>query len=144
MTISSGMWDVLRALALQASHQIDTRPGNRTPGKVALIWAKYHAEVEALVRAEKLQAVKILPEREIPVAEKHAAAPTELGDIFVWWNPKGGWPLPHFHLVDKIYPATDAQWNTFSAGVLAKVGANLQSAKGKVSFDQVVQITEQF
>ena len=58
--------------------------------------------------------------------------------------PKGGWPLPHFHLVDKIYPATDAQWNTFSAGVLAKVGANLQSAKGKVSFDQIVQITEQF
>ena len=98
----------------------------------------------AFVRAEKLQAVKILPLREIPVAEKHAAAPTELGDVFVWWNPKGGWPLPHFHLVDKIYPATDAQWNSFSAGVLAKVGANLQNAKGKVSFDQLVQITEQF
>ena len=75
MTISSGMWDVLRALAHQASHQIDTRPGNRTPGKVALIWAKYHAEVEAFVRAEKLQAVKILPEKEAPAAEKHAAAP---------------------------------------------------------------------
>jgi hypothetical protein len=144
MTISSGMWDVLRALAHQASYQIDTRPGNRTPGKVALIWAKYHAEVEALVRADKLTAVQILPEREAAAAEKHDAAPSELGNTLVWWNPKGGWPLPHFHLGDKLYPATEGQWNSFSAGVLSKVGANLQSAKAKVSFEQLVQITEQF
>ena len=145
MTISSGMWDVLQALAHQASLHVDTRPGNWSPGKVAAVWTKYQPEVEALVRAEKLQAVQILAERPAaaPAAagDKHVAAPSEQNTL-VWWNPKGGWPLPHFHFADKIYPATAAQWNSFSAQVLAKVGANLQNARAKVSFDQLVQITD--
>lgn len=145
MTISSGMWEVLQALAHQSSQLIDTRPGNWSPGKVAAVWTKYQPEVGALVRAEKLQAVQILAQSEAaaPAAagDKHVAAPIEQNAL-VWWNPKGGWPLPHFHFADKIYPATAAQWNSFSAQVLAKVGANLQNARAKVSFDQLVQITD--
>lgn len=143
MTISSGMWDVLRALANQAARRVDFRPGNWSPGKVAAVWAKYQPEVEALVRAEKLQAIQIITEREAAPAagEKHPAAPTELNTL-VWWNPKGGWPLPHFHLGDRIYPANAAQWTNFSAQVLTKVATNLQNAKGKVSFDQLVEITD--
>lgn len=134
MTISPPMWQIVQALAHQAATQVVTRPGHWTPGKLASVWAKYQHEVEAIVRAEKLQAVQMISERE-------PLAPTkELG--FVWWNPAGGWPLAHFHLADKIYAATPEQWNTFSGQVLAKVGASLQSAKVKVSFDQLTQITE--
>ncbi len=132
MTISAGMWDAIRALAHRASHQIDTRPGVISPGKIAAVWAKYHAEIEAVVRAEKLQPIHIVSEREA-LSEKYA---------LFWWNPKGGWPLPHFHLADDIYPANEKQWGSFSAQVLTKVGASLQKANVKVGFDEFVQITE--
>ena len=133
MTISTGMWEVLQALAHRA--YVDTRPGHWTPGKIAAVWSKYQPQVETMVRAEKLQAVQILAERVV-------AGPAAVEDGLVWWNPKGGWPLPHFHLGDNIYPANAEQWNRFSNTVLAKVGANLQNAKAKVSFDQFMQITD--
>jgi hypothetical protein len=133
------MYEVLQALAHKAGALVNLRPGSWSPGKVASIWTKYQAEVEAVVRAQKLQPVQILAEA--VAAEKQLAAGA--GDnILVWWNLAGGWPLAHFHLGDKIYPATPAQWNTFSSQVVAKVGASLQASKAKVSFDQLTQITE--
>jgi hypothetical protein len=139
MTISTSMWEVIHALADQSARQIDLRPGIRTPGKVAEIWKKYLAEVEAQIKEQKLQPVQILAAREMPAMK--GAAPTQENALF-WWNPKGGWPLPHFHYNDNIYPATAAQWNAFSGKVLSKVGADLQKATAKVAFDEVVQIVE--
>ena len=131
MTLNDQMLEVLRQLSIRAPDVI-TRPGHYTPGKQAHIWAKFHTEVANFVRDEKLQQIHVATERQ---------AATEATGL-IWWNPAGGWPLPHFHLGDNIYPANDAQWQRFSSGVIAKVGAQLQSSKAKVSFDQLVQITE--
>ena len=131
MTISPAMQDVFQRL-------VRVRPGNPFPGKVAAIWAKMQGEIEALVRAEKLKEIYLLPEKAGP-----APAAAEESALF-WWRPDGGWPLPHFHLGDKIYPATDKQWKTFSGQALSKAGASLQQARAqaKVSFDDFMQITE--
>ena len=133
MTISPPMWDIFHKL-------LHIRPKDPFPGKVAAIWSKAHPEIEKIVSTEKLQAIRILTEKEVMAP---AAPATEQSALF-WWRPDGGWPLPHFHLADRIYPATDKQWNTFSAQVLTKVGANLQNAKlqPKVSFNQFMEITE--
>ena len=142
MTISTGMYEVLQALAHKSATVI-TRPGSISPGKVAAIWQKYQAEAAAFVRAQKLQAVQILaePAAAPAIAEKPAAVITELPGL-VWWNPRGGWPLAHFHVGDNIYPATPAQWDSFASQVVAKVGANLQANKAKVSFDQLTELAE--
>ena len=131
MTLNDQMIEVLRQLSIRAPNVI-TRPGHYTPGKQAQVWSKFQTEVATFVRAEKLQQIHVVTEREA------VAGVTGL----IWWNPAGGWPLPHFHLGDNIYPANDAQWQRFSSGVIAKVGAQLQSSKATVSFDQLVQITE--
>jgi hypothetical protein len=133
MNISQGMSEVFAALARQAAHQVDTRPGVITPGKIAAVWAKYQHEIEALVQSQKLQPLQIIAER---------SAHATLENVLFWWNPAGGWPLAHFHVGDRIYPANENQWNSFCTQVLAKVGANLQKANVRVSFEEFSQITQ--
>jgi hypothetical protein len=133
MNINPGMVEVFIALARQVSHQVDTRPGVISPGKIAAVWTKYQREVKALVQAQKIQALNIITERSANSIEEKA---------LIWWNPAGGWPLAHFHIGDKIYPANEIQWNTFCTQVLAKVGANLQKANVQVSFEEFSQITQ--
>ena len=128
MALSTQMIEVLKQLSISTI----TRPRPGPPGLIAHVWAKYQTDVESMVRTEKIQPIHVATERD-PV--------TELTGL-VWWNPAGGWPLPHFHLGDKIYPATDVQWQKFSKAVVAKVGTQLQSPKTQVSFDQLVHITE--
>jgi hypothetical protein len=130
--LNDQMMEVLRQMSIRAT--VMTQPGHYTPGKQAQIWAKYHNEVAEFIRAQKLP--------QIQVTAEHAQTLTASTGVFVWWNPAGGWPLPHFHLGDNMFAATDAQWQQFSSAIIQKVGTQLQSVKAMVGFNQLVQITE--
>jgi hypothetical protein len=133
--MNSTLMEAFRALSLKGGPldpHVMTRPGIYTPGKWAHMWEKYRKEIEAIVREEKLQAIHI---------ERERLASPSANDL-IWWNPAGGWPLPHYHLGDSIYAVTQEQWQKFGSQVLATVGAQLQKASAKVMFDQVMEITE--
>jgi len=102
-------------------------------------------KVNKLIPVSKIEAVKtrVMVDAQ-PIATRSANQTTtamSLNTGIDWWWKYGGMKVPHLHFGDDAYILNEAQWQTFTTGVMKDVTRKLTKAKN-ISFDQLVHVAD--
>ena len=119
----------------QANRQLPYKDPLKGHGGMGPVWAQHSSKVSQFITENKLVVAKEMLRNSFDASDQLTMQQYFTEDWLDWQGLNGGWPGPHVHYANDMYPVTVSQWQSFSKPLVAELTQKLSAAK-TVTFAQ--------